>query len=124
MRALRRALTTRAAVITAVAALSIVAAVSCGPAMPSDEQILRAVQQSQPTYFDSDGHSKLHIVKVVQPQPGWYVAAVKVDEAGETGKIILRQQDPPSGPLSLVAGPGTAFPPEHVSLPDAVRKAL
>jgi hypothetical protein len=52
------------------------------------------------------------------------VAFVKVDGAGETGKVILRQDDPPNGPLTVVAGPGTAFPPEYVSLPGAVRKAL
>jgi hypothetical protein len=123
-RAVKMSIAVRAVVVVLTAALSVATAVSCAKPMPSNDQVLQAVQQSQPAYFDSSGRSKIHIVKVVEPQPGWYVASVKVDGAGETGKVILRQQDPPNGPLTVVAGPGTSFPPQYVSVPDAVRKAL
>ena len=113
------------AVVSALAAVVAIAMVtSCATDMPSDAQILHAVQAKSPGYFDSNGNSKIHIIKVVNPQPGWFVASVRVDGAGETGKGILRQEDPPNSPLEVIADPGTAFPAEYVSLPDAVRKAL
>jgi hypothetical protein len=103
---------------------SLATATSCAADVPSDAQILQAVQQKSPGYFDSNGYSKIHIVNVVEPQHGWFIAFIHVDGAGETGKIILRQDNSPNAPLTVVAGPGTAFPPGSVSLPDAVRKGL
>jgi hypothetical protein len=118
------ALTARVAICVVAATVSLVMSASCAANVPSGAQILHAVQQKSPGYFDSRGYSKIHIINVTEPQRDWFIASIHVDGAGETGKIILHQDNPPNGPLTVVAVPGTSFPLEYVSLPDAVRKGL
>ncbi len=116
------ALIARALICVAVFGTSLASAATCAADVPSNDQILHAVQLESPEYFDSNGYSKIHIVNVKEPQPNWYVAFIHADGAGETGKIILRRDSPPNGALIVVAGPGTAFP--GIVLPDAVHQAL
>jgi hypothetical protein len=109
----------------AVVVIAVTALISCGSSRPSDEQIFQAIRPQNAYLFNPNGQPRFRITKVVQPQSGWYVVKIKLtDVQTETGTVILRQDNPPDGPLTLYAGPGTAFPPENVHLPDAVRRAL
>ncbi|HUO61890.1 MAG TPA: hypothetical protein VMT96_00355 [Candidatus Bathyarchaeia archaeon] len=96
-----------------------------GPAAtPPTEEIINTAVKAKPYLQDANGHLTFGIVKITEPLPGWYVAKVRVQGAGELGDIILRETGVQSSPLTLVAGPATSFPPEYISLPDAIRKAL
>ena len=63
------------------------------------------------------------VVNTVSPLPGWYVVTIKANGVGNA-KVIFQQTSNPNNPLTIIAGPGTNFPPDTISLPDAVRKAL
>ncbi|MFZ0831643.1 MAG: hypothetical protein WAM92_00895 [Mycobacterium sp.] len=92
---------------------------------PSDQQIEQALRPGNAFLFADDGRARFHVTKVIEAQPGWYVVTIELDDVEtEPGKVILRQYTSPDGPLTVVAGPGTSFPPDSVSLPDAVREAL
>lgn len=80
------------------------------------------VQKSASYLSKSNGQPAFSIVKVAKPLPGWYVITIVVN--GQRGKVILKQTNDPNNPLTVVAGPGTYFPPEDFSFPDEVRKAL
>jgi hypothetical protein len=115
-----------AAVVIAVVIIAVVVSWSSGP---SDEAIDQAIKPQNGYLFKSDGSPRFDIVKVDSPQTGWYIASIKLrDVETETNQVILHQDDPPDGPLTLVIGPGTAFPPPSYPTPDplpsAVRHAL
>lgn len=115
------ALGTVAAVVIAI----IVAVLTATGGGPSEQQIQQALKPGHAYLFTSDGRPRFHVTKVIEAQPGWYVATIKLEDVQtEPGKVILRQANPPDGPLTVFAGPGTSFPPEYISLPNAVRKAL
>ncbi len=109
---------------TVIVTASLATAAVCSADVPSNAQVLQALQQKSPQYFDSSGHCQLHIVNVVEPQPNWFVARVHAETTTETAKIILRQDNPPNGPLVVVAGSGTSFPPGYFAFPDPVRKDI
>lgn len=90
---------------------------------PKTQQFYEAIVQSDGVAPDSDGKVRFGITSVKQPLPGWFIVTI-VKTGVEPNKVIFQQTNNPDNPLTIVAGPGTSFPPEFVSLPDAVRKAL
>lgn len=91
---------------------------------PTTEQLSDTIQSSKDYLTGPNGQPTFGIISVKNPLPGWYVVTVRVQNAGEPGKVILQQTDNPNNPLTVVSGPATSFPPEYVSIPDAVRSAL
>ena len=90
---------------------------------PPQREIEQVIQQNAPYLSDANGQPKFHTTKVVEPLAGWYVVTIQMG-GGEPNKVVLRQTGGPDSPLTFVVGPGTSFPPEYVTLPDAVRSAL
>jgi hypothetical protein len=90
---------------------------------PSEAAIEQALKPVSAYLFRSDGSRRFDIVKVAEPQSGWYIASIKLrDVETETARVVLHQDDPPDGPLTVTEGPGTAFrhrriPPRILSLP-------
>lgn len=123
-RALPNSLVARILIGLAIATASLATAAPGAADVPSNAQVLHALQQKSPEYFDSSGHCQLYIVNVVEPQRNWFVARVHAETTTETAKIILRQDNAPDGPLVVVAGPGTSFPPGYFAFPDAVRRDI
>lgn len=91
---------------------------------PTITQLASTVQASVSFLTDSNGNSNFGIVSTKEPIPGWFIVKIRISGAGEINTVVLQQTGNPNNPLTVVAGPGTSFPPEYVSLPDAVRKAL
>jgi hypothetical protein len=110
-----------AAIIAVVIALSV-----SGDSGPSDQLIYDAIKPGNSSQFTSDGQPLFSITKVVEPQSGWYVAWIKrTDIELETARVVLRQNDPPDGPMVLVLGPGTNFPASvTTNIPESVREVL
>lgn len=92
-------------------------------ATPTNAQLSEVIQQSASYLTNSNGQATFGITKVVSPLAGWYVASIDIAGGGQPMKVILLQTNNPNNPLTVVAGPGTAFPPDVVTLPDAVRRA-
>ena len=67
--------------------------------------------------------SSFGIIKTQNPLVGWYVVTIKSGNL-EPAQVIFKQTNDPNNPLTIVAGPGTYFPPDTISLPDAVRKVV
>ena len=95
-----------AAWLTAAAAVCPAVSRASGPLDPLVVDALRAK-----AYLFVNGQPRFDVVNVVQADTGWYVGHIKLrDVETETGTVILRQDAPPNGAMTLVAGPGTAFP--------------
>ncbi|BCZ21355.1 hypothetical protein MTY59_12100 [Mycobacterium senriense] len=96
----------------------------------SDHQVERALKaRSQTAYlFKSDGRPRFHITSSTEPEPGWYVVKLKLDDVDtEEGTVVLQQRQGSSDKqLNVIAGPGTAFPNECASyvFPAAVHKMI
>lgn len=90
---------------------------------PSNDTFYNAIVQSGGIAPDSQGHVSFGIVSTKNPQPGWYIVTIRSGNLSPA-EVIFKQTNDPNNPLTIVAGPGTSFPPEYVSLPDEVRKAL
>jgi hypothetical protein len=71
---------------------------------------------------DVNGQVQFGITKIQQPLHGWFVVTITMPDV-EPNEVIL-QATGSSDSLTVIAGPGTAFPADSVSLPDAVRAAL
>jgi hypothetical protein len=87
---------------------------------PSDREIIEALRStdSSSTMFNN-GRPLFHVVDVSEAEPGWYVAWVKRDDMElETGTVILRTDQSLDGSLTVLMGPGTAFPCKE--LPESV----
>lgn len=96
------------------------------PKLPerSNEDIQTVIAKENPNLVDTSGQPNFTILKVIRPQEGWYIATVQPnDKSAENAKVIFKDAGGENG-LTIVAGPGTYFPPEFVKLPPAVRKAL
>lgn len=91
---------------------------------PTTADFINSVQKSARYLSDSNNQPKFGILRVQEPLDGWYVVTIRVTGAGQTGKVILRQTANPDNPLTVVAGPGTAFPRDQVYLPEKVRDIL
>lgn len=92
-------------------------------APPTTQDYYDVILKANPYLADTNGQPSFGITKVVNPLPGWFVVTLKKSGI-EPAKVILQQTNNPANPLTIVAGPGTSFPPQDVSLPDAVRRAL
>jgi hypothetical protein len=94
------------------------------PTRSKDE--LSAVISKRADYLTDPktGSDNFGITKVVQPTKGWYIVTILVHGSPQLYKIILRDSGDKNAGLVVVAGPGTSFPPQDVSLPDVVRKQL
>jgi|GEM_PF-4657156 len=93
-------------------------------AIPTNQQFHDLIVNSNSITPDSNGQLYFGIINVKNPLPGWYVVTISVTGGVDTSKVIFRQTGITGNPLTIVAGPGTDFPPEYISLPDAVRNAL
>ncbi|MDB5183741.1 MAG: hypothetical protein JWO07_422 [Candidatus Saccharibacteria bacterium] len=92
-------------------------------APPTTQDYYNAILQTNGVAADADGQVRFGITDIKEPLPGWFV--VTVTKTGtEPNKVIFQQTGNANSPLTVVAGPGTDFPPQYISLPDAVRKAL
>ena len=90
----------------------------------SNDDMTTVITKANPTLIDSSGQANFTILRVIRPQEGWYVATVQPnDKSAENAKVIFKDAGGENG-LTIIAGPGTYFPPEYVKLPTAVRKAL
>ena len=90
---------------------------------PTTAQFYDAIARANRIAPDAQGHTQFGISETRQPLPGWFVVTITNSDVGRA-YVIFRQTDDPNNPLTIAAGPGTSFPPEYVSLPDAVRKVL
>ena len=92
------------------------------PEKRSDSELLDAISTQKPELVDSNKQPSFAVVKSVKTTSGWYVVTVlNKDPTVGTAKIIMK--DSGSG-LVVVAGPGTSFNPDVISLPDEVWKLL
>ena len=91
-------------------------------AKPTTAELSEVIQRSASYLTDAAGQPTFGIVKTASPLAGWYVVSISIPQ-GQPMKVILLQTNDPNNPLTVVAGPGTAFPADVVSLPEVVRKA-
>lgn len=91
--------------------------------MPTNQQFYDAIARTGRIASDTQEPTQFGIADAKQPLPGWFVVTITNSDVGRAF-VIFRQTDDPNNPLTIVAGPGTSFSPEYVSLPDAVRKVL
>ena len=89
---------------------------------PTTAELSEVIQRSASYLTDSAGQPTFGIVKTISPLAGWYVVSITIPQS-QPMKVILLQTNDPNNPLTVVAGPGTSFPADVVSLPEAVRKA-
>lgn len=90
---------------------------------PTTQQLYNIIIQNDAVPMKANGQPDFGITNVKQPLPGWFVVTIQKNGL-EPAKIILKQTGNSSSPLTVVAGPGTSFPKNDVSIPDAVRRAL
>lgn len=96
---------------------------------PDGSHVVQALRdRSDMAYlFKSDGSPRFHVTSSKEPEPGWYVAKLKLDDVEtEENTVVLRQQGSSDKQLTVVAGPGTDFPNECRSsiIPIAVHKVI
>jgi len=90
---------------------------------PTNQQFYDLITQTNSIAPGSDGQVHFGITGVKNPLPGWYIVTISV--AGtESNKVIFQETGVANSPLTIVAGPGTDFPPEIIHIPDVVRNAL
>ncbi|WP_328354345.1 VWA domain-containing protein [Mycobacterium sp. NBC_00419] len=98
---------------------------NCKPHEALLDAIYQAVKLQDPYLFEDDGTPLFNIIKVTEPQQGWYVAWIKrSDMELETARLALRENSPLNGHLTVETGPGTSFPPPSAPTPDPLPKAV
>ncbi len=95
---------------------------STATAAPTTAELSEVIQRSASYLTDAAGQPTFGIVKTISPLAGWYVVSITIPQS-QPMKVILLQTNDPNNPLTVVAGPGTSFPADVVSLPETVRKA-
>jgi hypothetical protein len=115
--------------VASILALSVVTTSAGCSSGPPPEAIYEAMKPQDAYLFTSDGRPRFDILKVVEPQPGWYIASIKLRDVDvETARIVLKAVASTDNQLTVVEGPGTAFPPPAPPTPDplppTVRSAL
>jgi hypothetical protein len=92
--------------VAVIAALSIVVSALSGP---SDDDVIQALKRSESASIFKNGRPLFHVTDIDGAGSGWYVAKIRRDDIQlETGTVIL--QKGADGKLTVVMGPGTAFP--------------
>lgn len=90
---------------------------------PTNQQFYDLILQTNGIAPDTSGQINFGITGVKNPLPGWYIVTISV--AGtQPSKVIFQETGIADTPLTIVAGPGTDFPPAVIHIPDAVRSAL
>lgn len=90
---------------------------------PTNEQFSELILKTDGIAPGPDGQVHFGITGIKNPIPGWYIVTISVAGTGPS-KVIFQQTGVAGYPLTVVAGPGTSFPPEVIHIPDAVRSAL
>ncbi len=92
--------------VAVIAALSIVVSALSGP---SDDDVIQALKRSESASIFKNGRPLFHVTDIDGAGSGWYVAKIRRDDIQlEAGTVIL--QKGADGKLTVVMGPGTAFP--------------
>lgn len=101
-----KALLASAVGVAVIAGLSIAVSAFSGP---SDDDVIQALKRSESASIFKNGRPLFHVTDIDGAGSGWYVAKIRRDDIQlETGTVILQKSA--DGKLTVVMGPGTAFP--------------